>query len=98
MTDRELDYRIAAEATLRSYQDPAKASVDACVLPGPDDTRRLLALTDALGDLSASLSRGHSDLSSELGLMGAIVLEWLTESIAFEARRPVVEGNGQWEP
>jgi hypothetical protein len=67
MTDRELDARIAAQHSVIDTVDTANTDISVCALPRPDDVRRLLALQDAVGDLSAALSHGHTDLQHGVG-------------------------------
>jgi hypothetical protein len=69
MTDRELDARIAAQHNVINTVDAARTAISVCALPRPDDVRRLLALQDAVGDLSASLSHGHESVPARLSVI-----------------------------
>lgn len=94
MTDAELDARIAAQHTVIDTVDAANANIAVCALPRPDDVRRLLALQDAIGDLSAALSHGHDDMSTEWAMVAAIAQSALEAGLVDEARSPL---NG-WQP
>jgi hypothetical protein len=95
MTDRELDARIAAQHSVINTVDAANTAIAVCALPRPDDVRRLLALQDAVGDLSAALSHGHDDMSTERQMVAAIAQSALEAGLVEESRRPL---NGRWEP
>jgi hypothetical protein len=94
MTDRELDARIAAQHSVIEALDTANTDINVCALPRPDDVRRLLALQEAVGDLSAALSRGHTDLHEEWVLIAAVAQSALEAGLVEESRRPL---NG-WQP
>jgi hypothetical protein len=57
----------------------AERALHSGACPSLSDSRRLTALTVAMGDLASALERGHSDIEGELHMVCAMAQLWLED-------------------
>jgi phage shock protein A len=69
----------------------AERAVGVTVLPSVEDTRRWIALSEAMGDLSAELARGHADIDDQIAQVCAQGQEWLERRLADRQAAPVTD-------
>ena len=98
MTDRELDARIAIQASVNEKMPAAQRLINKTVIPRMTDTRHSLALDIAVQEIKDALAHGHTDVDRELLLALAVLQSWSEELEAERVQAPVSEADFGWLP